>query len=297
MVLFASDIEALIYILIIGISLYVSSRLVSYFLDKIKRIPMIRKNKIIFAVRIISILVFFYFLIEGFPFFATIDPQFTAIITSAVSIALAFAASGIFSNLVAGILIWLVDPIDIGDIVKIKDHKGVIKSMTLTKIVLETFDGIIVDITNSDVVSSLILNYTIKLKYRKRFIRFKRQLRAPQDISNAQVDIDLYNEEVRKKQEEDIKALFTDLSENEQDTVHAYTFKMQVPYEGFRAKVDKMRKLCGTYKDKFGYPPDFHIYGYSYEIFLKFRIVSLEWQKLFRYQPQFAKDLYKIILG
>lgn len=297
MALFNTDLEAVIYVSIISISLYITSRLVTYLLDKIKRIPMIRKNKIIFAVRIISILGFFYFLIEGFPFFATIDPQYTAIITSAISIALAFAASGIFSNLVAGILLWLVDPIDIGDVVKIKDHKGVIKSMTLTKIVLETFDGIIVEITNSDVVSSLILNYTIKLKYRKRFIRFKRQLKAPQDISNAQVDIDLYDEEVRKKQEEAIKSLFTELSENEQDTVHAYTFKMQVPYDGFRVKVDKMRRLCEAYKDKFGYPPDFHIYSFSYEIFLKFRLVSLEWKKLFRYQPEFAKDLYKIILG
>ena len=297
MTLFASDLEALIYISIIGFSLYIASSLTAYLLDKIKRIPMIRKNKITFTVRIVSILVVFYFLIEGFPLFATIDPQYTAIITSAISIALAFAASGIFSNLVAGILIWLVDPIDIGDVVKIKEHKGVIKSMTLTKVILETFEGIIVEITNSDVVSSLILNYTIKLKYRKRFIRFKRQLRAPQDISNAQVDIDLYDEEQRKKQELDVKSLFTELCENEQNTVHAYTFKMQVPFGGFRVKVDKIRELCEAYRDKFGYPPDFHIYGYTHEIFLKFRIVSLEWRKLFRYQPEFAKDLYKIILG
>ena len=296
MAIFTSDLEALIYVSIIGIALYAASRLITYILDKIKRIPMIRKNKIVFAVRVIFILVFFYYIIEGFPLIVMF-PEYTAIITSAVSIALAFAASGIFSNLVAGILIWIVDPIDIGDVVKIKEHKGVIKSMTLTKVILETFDGLIVEITNSDVVSSLILNYTTKLKYRKRFIRFKRQLRAPQDISNAQVDIDLYNEEVRKKQEEDIRILFTELSKNEQDTFYAYTFKMQVPFEGFRVKVDMMRNLCEAYREKFGYPPDFHIYGFSHEIFLKFRIVSLEWRKIFKYQPEFAKELYKIILG
>jgi len=248
-------------------------------------------------IRIVSILVFFYFVIEGFPLFAILDPQYTAIITSAVSIALAFAASGIFSNLVAGILIWLVDPIDIGDVVKIKEHKGVVKSMTLTKVILETFDGVIVEITNSDVVSSLILNYTTNLKYRKRFIRFKRQLRAPQDIGNAQIDIDLFDEDVRKKQEEDVKNLYAELTENQLNTFHAYTFKMQVSYNGFRVKVDKIRKLCEEYREKFGYPPNFHIFSYSYEIFLKFRIVCLEWRKLFKYQPEFAKDLYRIILG
>ncbi|TFG05710.1 MAG: mechanosensitive ion channel [Promethearchaeota archaeon] len=296
MAIFASDLEALIYASIIGVSLYIGCRLLTYLLDKIKRIPMMRKNKILFAARIVSILVLFYFVIEGFPILQSIPSQYSVVITGAVSIALAFAASGIFSNLVAGILIWIVDPIDIGDVVKIKEHKGVVKSMTLNKVILETFDGVIVEITNSDVVSSLIQNYTTNLKYRKRFIRFKRQLRAPQDIGNAQVDIDLFDDEMRKKQEEDIRNIFTELSENQQDTFHAYTFKMQVPYEGFRVKVDKMRKLCEAYREKFGYPPNFHIFGYSYEIFLKFRIVCLDWQRLFKYQPQFAKDLYRIIL-
>ncbi len=297
MAIFADDLQALIFASLIGLSLYVGSKLISYLLDRTKRIPTIRKNKIVFAVRIVSILVFIYFVIEGFPSFSAIPAEYTAIITGAVSIALAFAASGVFSNLIAGILIWLVDPIDIGDLVKIKGHKGVIKSMTLTKIIVETFDGIIVEITNSEVVSSLILNYTIHLKYRKNFIRFKRQLRAPQDIGNAQVDIDLYDERISRKQENKFKILFSKLSENEQSIIHAYTFKMQVPYEGFRVKVDKMRKLCGAYQEKFGYPPSFHILGYSYEIFLKFRIVSLDWKTIFKFQPEFAKELYKIILG
>jgi small-conductance mechanosensitive channel len=297
MALFADDLQALIFVTLIGVSLYIASKLISYLLDKIKRIPTIRKNKIVFAIRIVFILIFIYFTIEGFPSFSAIPAEYTAIITSAVSIAFAFAASGVFSNTIAGILIWLVDPIDIGDLVKIKGHKGVIKSMTLTKVIIETFDGVIVEITNSDVVSSIILNYTFNLKYRKRFIRFKRQLRAPQDIGNARVDIDLYDEKARKKKEDDLRTLFSKLNENEQSIIYAYTFKMQAPYEGFRIKVDKMRKLCEAYQDKFGYPPSFHIFGLSYEIFLKFRIVSLDWKNIFRYQPEFAKELYKIILG
>lgn len=297
MALFKSDLEALIYVAIIGLILYVGSRAISYLLDKIKRLPMVRKNQISFAGRIVSLLIFLYFVIEGFPYIESIPSQYTTIITSTVSIALAFAASGLFSNLVAGILLWLVDPIDIGDVVKIEDHKGVVKSMTLTKVILETFDGIVVEITNSEVVSSLILNYTQNLKYRKNYFRFKRQFRSPQDVGNARVDIDLFDEETRKKTENDLKALFSKLNESEQSHVHAYTFKMQVPYEGFRVKVDKMRRLCEAYSQKFGYPPNFHVFGYSYEIFLKFRIVALEWQTLFKYQPEFAKDLYKIILG
>ena len=297
MALFTDDIQALIYVAIIGASLYSLCRLSTFLFDKVKRVPIIRKNKILFAIRIVSILVFFYFMIEGFPSFATIPPEYTAIITSAVSIALAFAASGVFSNLIAGILIWIVDPIDIGDVVKIKGYKGVIKSMTLTKVIIETFDGIIVEITNSDMVSSIILNYTLKLKYRKNFTRFKREIRSPQDAGNARIDIDLFDDEKRKKEESDIKNLYTMFLENDHSIIHAYTFTMKVSYDGFRVKVQKMRKLCNDFAEKFGYPPIFHIYDFSYEIFLKFRIMSLEWRKLFRYQPEFAKELYKIILG
>jgi len=200
--------------------LYIFNRLLSILFNRIGRIPIARKNKILFAFRIISILILLYFIINGFPSFTTLPAEYTAIITGAVSTALAFISSGIFSNFIAGVLIWIVDPFNIGDVVKIGGHKGIIKSITLTKVVLETLDRIIVEISNSDVVSSIVLNYTIKLTSRKKYIRFKRQTRTPQDIGNARLDIDVYNEEIRKQEETDIKNFFTSFSENDQDIIH-----------------------------------------------------------------------------
>lgn len=261
------------------------------------RIPIARKNKILFAFRIISILILLYFIINGFPSFTTLPTEYTAIITGAVSTALAFILSGIFSNFIAGVLIWIVDPFGIGDVVKIGGHKGVIKSITLTKVVIETMDRIIVEISNSDVVSSIVLNYTIKLSSRKKYIHFKRQTRSPQDIGNARLDIDVYNEEIRKQEETDIKNFFTSFSENDQDIVYTYNFKMQVPYRHFRIVIDKFNEICAKYVDIFGIRPRFHVLEYSNEIAVKFRILTLDSNKILRYQPEFANDLYKAILS
>jgi small-conductance mechanosensitive channel len=182
----------------ITLLLYIINKLLSVLFNRLTRIPIARKNKILFAFRILSILVLLYFVINGFPSFTTLPTEYTAIITGAVSTALAFISSGVFSNFIAGVLIWIVDPFDLGDVVKIGSHKGVIKSITLSKVVIETMDRIIVEISNSDVASSIVLNYAIKLQSRKKYMRFKRQIRAPQDIGTARVDIDVYNEDVRK---------------------------------------------------------------------------------------------------
>ncbi|MHA1486671.1 MAG: mechanosensitive ion channel family protein [Promethearchaeota archaeon] len=283
--------------MLIALLLYIFNRLLSILFNRLGRIPIARRNKILFAFRIISILILFYFIINGFPSFTILPEEYTAIITGAVSTALAFISSGVFSNFVAGVLIWIVDPFDIGDVVKIGGHKGIVKSITLTKVVIETMDRIIVEISNSDVVSSIVLNYTIKLSSRKKYIYFKRKIRAPQDMGNARLDIDVYNEEIRKQEETDIKNFFTSFSENDKNIIHTYNFKMRVPYTHLRIKIDKFNDLCTKYADVFGIRPRFHVLEYSNEIIVKFRILTLDSNKILKYQPEFANDLYKVILS
>jgi len=297
MSLFENNILALIIVVLIAFLLYIFNRLLSILFNRLGRIPIARKNKLIFAFRIISLLVLLYLIINGFPSFTSLPVEYTAIITGAVSTALAFISSGVFSNFVAGVLIWIVDPFDIGDVVKIRGHKGVIKSITLTKVVIETMDRIIVEISNSDVASSIVLNYTIKLSSRKKYIHFKRQTRTPQDIGIARLDIDVYNEEIRKQEETDIKNFFTSFSENNQDIIHTYNFKMRVPYTHFRIIIHKFNELCAKYADIFGIRPRFHVQEYSNEIVVKFRILTLDSNKILKYQPEFANDLYKAILS
>jgi len=295
--IFRTDLEALIFVIIIGISLYLVNRIISYSIDRIKKILHARKNKINFVIRVISIIVFIYFLIEGFPSFTAIPAEYTVIITGAISTALAFATSEIFSNFISGILIWIVDPFDIGDVVKIKDNKGVIKSITLTKIIIETFDKIIVEISNSDILGSTVLNYTLKLKDIENYYRFKRQIQSPQQIGNARLNIDVFDEKLRKKEDNELRALHKLVLGSKDSVIHTFTFSMHFPYERFRIKVDKTDKLCDKYKEIFDFKPKFHIFNFYSDILVKFRILTLNSDKLLNYQADFAKDIYKIIIS
>lgn len=238
-----------------------------------------------------------YLILNGFPSISKIPSSYLAIISSVSSAALAFATSGIFSNIVAGVLLWIVDPIDIGDVVKIKDFKGIIKSITLTKVVIETMDRIIIEISNSEVVSSKIINYTIKLKTRKRFKKFKKQISSPQDIGLARLDIDLFDDPLKASYDEEYRELFETVVNQHKSEIHTYNFTMDVDYEKLRIKIYKLKQICAKYKEKFGYTPHFHIMDFGYEITLKFRILTLDSNNILTFQPEFAKEVSQIILS
>jgi hypothetical protein len=294
--IFQTDIQALIFIGLIGAALYIILFIIKIIFERTEKIPISRKNKINFILRIIAILIVIYLIIDGFPSFSSISPEVSAIITGSISTALAFATSGIFSNVVAGILLWMVDPFDIGDIVKIQNFKGIIRSMTLTKIVLETFDQILIELSNSDVISSTLRNYTIKLKTRKKFYLFKKQVKSPQDVGIARLDLDVYENQKKKQEEDELKEIFEIIKTTKEDVVHSYLFTMRVPYQQFRKKVEELNKICLNYREIFGYTPHFHVIGFSNEVTVKFRILTLDSNKVLKHQPDFAKDLYKIIL-
>ena len=250
-----------------------------------------------FIIRLVLIVSFIYLLIDGFPSFTSIPNEYSAIITGSLSTALAFATSGIFSNYIAGLMIWIIDPFDIGEIVKIKGQKGIVRSITLTRVVIETFDKIIIELSNSELISSIIFNYSFKLKRKKKFMRFKKLIRSPQDIGNARLDIDVFNEEMRKESEEELSQFYEKVMENDSNVVHSFNFRMQVPHYQFRIKVAQIEEVCRKYKDVFGIKPSFHVIDFfGAQIELKFRILTLSENSLLMYQSKMIEDLYKIIL-
>jgi len=277
--------------------LYVFNYVLNILLSGIPKISVKGKNKFMFIIRLILIISYVYMIIDGFPSFTSIPDEYSAIITGSISTALAFATSGIFSNYIAGLMIWIIDPFDIGEIVKIKGQKGIVRSITLTRVVIETFDQIIIELSNSELISSMISNYSIILKRKKKFQRFKKLIRSPQEIGNARLDIDVFNEEMRKESEEELSQFYEKVMENDSNVVHSFNFRMQVPHYQFRIKVAEIEEVCQKYKDVFGIKPSFHVIDFfGAQIELKFRILTLSENSLFVYQSKMVEDLYKIIL-
>jgi len=71
-----------------------------------------------------------------------------------------FALQDISKNFIAGLLILLQQPFDIGDAVKIEEFVGTVINVDLRATEIRTFDGKIVLIPNADVYTKPITNYS-----------------------------------------------------------------------------------------------------------------------------------------
>jgi len=291
--IFKTDPEALIFFIIIGIAVFLINKIVSSIIAHIEKIPLKQKIIINFLLKIISIFVITFFLIEGFPLFNKIPAEYVAVLTSSISVAIAFASSGIFANLISGILLMVIRPFDVGDLVKIQNDKGIIRSIGLTKIALETFDNIIIEKSNSQVISSIIVNYTIKLGRRKSFEDFKKKILAPQDKGILRIEESLGDKDF----ESELKEAYNKLQSKIYPNLYNYTFRMTFPYKRLRLIMDKVDDLCLEYKNKgvFRLKPRFDFVDFGFKITVKFRLLTFTPQKLFDYQPKFAKEVYNII--
>ncbi|MEO8853377.1 MAG: mechanosensitive ion channel domain-containing protein [Ginsengibacter sp.] len=83
-----------------------------------------------------------------------------------IGLALAFAFQDIATNFMSGIFISIRKPINIDDIVKIKDYMGTITAINLRDTVIRTFQGQMVIIPNKDVMQNPIENYSLLGKRR-----------------------------------------------------------------------------------------------------------------------------------
>lgn len=295
MTLFSSDLEALIYLLIIGAGFYLLNKLISTTFRKSERIPLRQKIIVNFSLKIATILIIVFFIIEGFPLISLIDPTYTAILTGAISTAIAFASSGIFSNFFSGIVIMLIRPFEVDDLVKIEGDKGIIRAINLTKVKFETFDNIIIEKSNAQVLSSKIVNYTIRLGKKKTFKDFKSKILAPQDIGFKGIYEDISNS--KKEFEDHLKKAYESFSTKFYPKLYNYTFRMAFPYKGFRVIINKVAEICDLYTQKniFRIKPQFDIVDYNISIIVKFRLLTFSPQKIFDFQPKFTKDVYDII--
>lgn len=71
-----------------------------------------------------------------------------------------FALQNIMQNFVAGIILLIQKPFNVGDAIEVEDHGGTVLAINLRTTEMRTWDGRIVIIPNSDVLSHTITNLT-----------------------------------------------------------------------------------------------------------------------------------------
>lgn len=96
-----------------------------------------------------------------------LDKAVTSLLAGAgiAGLALAFAFQDIAANFVAGIVMSFTRPIELGDLVRVKDYMGKVEAIRLRDSVIRTFQGQKVFIPNKEIFQNPIENFS---KYRKR---------------------------------------------------------------------------------------------------------------------------------
>lgn len=285
----------LLDLIIVGISIVVIlviNNVISFLVNKAKKMTEKRKLIIKFLMRLITVLLIIYLLIEGLPFFNTLPTEFKAIITSSLSVAIAFASSGMFENLVSGLTLIILNPFELNDIVSIGSTFGAVREIKLTKTVIETFDNLFIQISNSDVISSKIVKFSLKLEKIENFLQFTQKVRQAEQEGSLPVE----DEDSETGQELNLKNVFESAFRlRKSPKIHSYTFIMEFGFREFRKKLEEVNRLCDEYEEKFGFKPRYYIKSFDHDIQVNFRLMTFDSDNFFKYQPEFAKKIYHIV--
>lgn len=103
-----------------------------------------------------------------------------------VGLAVGFAFQEIASNFIAGILIALRKPYNVGDILKINEHEGHVLDIDLRTTRISTYDGLEIIVPNKDMFTSIITNYTATPERRMEIevgVSYGENLRSVRDIA------------------------------------------------------------------------------------------------------------------
>lgn len=71
-----------------------------------------------------------------------------------------FALQDISRNLIAGILLLLMQPFDIGDAIEVQGYAGIVENVDLRATSIRTWDGRLVLIPNAEVFTGILVNFT-----------------------------------------------------------------------------------------------------------------------------------------
>ncbi len=77
-----------------------------------------------------------------------------------VGLAIGFAFQDLAANFIAGIVMGLRKPFDVGDIIRTNDHMGTVRAINLRNTLLETFSGQLVIVPNKEVFENPLVNYS-----------------------------------------------------------------------------------------------------------------------------------------
>ena len=149
--------------LITAIVIFIITLFVASWLAKLTGRAMVRRNidaeLILLARRVVRITVVVFGTIQAL---AVVDFNLTGFVAGLgiVGFTIGFALQDVTKNFVAGILLLMQQPFDLGDSIEVAGYSGTVKDITLRTTEIRTWDGLDVLIPNGDVYVKAITNFS-----------------------------------------------------------------------------------------------------------------------------------------
>ncbi|MCV9385059.1 mechanosensitive ion channel domain-containing protein [Reichenbachiella ulvae] len=83
------------------------------------------------------------------------------LLAGALGVGIGFGLQNIVSNFISGLILIFERPITIGDIVKLDDIEGVVASIGIRSSKIQQYDGAVLIVPNSDLISQKVVNHTL----------------------------------------------------------------------------------------------------------------------------------------
>lgn len=84
-----------------------------------------------------------------------------ALFLGAIGVGVGFGLQSLVNNLVSGLIIAFEKPINVGDMIDVKDHSGTVKSIGFRSSTISTIDGADLIMPNGDLLTAHLLNWTV----------------------------------------------------------------------------------------------------------------------------------------
>jgi MscS family membrane protein len=182
------QLQAILLFLIFYTSVNMLSYSAKYFYSKRNRIPWNKKNNVHFGIENIATFIIGLGLIVLVITLFGVDPLKFITSLTIVAAALAILTKEYIVDFLSGIYLSFSNTFEVGDYVKLENHKGKIVEISMLKVKLKNDDDDVVIIPNSKVHYNDIINYTRK-DVRLMTIDFQIALKHIDNIEQLEKDI------------------------------------------------------------------------------------------------------------
>ena len=177
-------IYSIVVVVVTAIVIFVLSRINKSFFSRLQ------KNRptlhLVFFEQIVNILIFMVCVVVGLSFFSGADAVWKSLLggTAFISAVLVFVAQDIIKDMLAGLMISIYKPFEIGNRITLENgQSGIVKDITMRHIVIHTWGSQELIIPNSKINTMQILNDSFNRPIRSYQARF--HIAYPSDVEKA----------------------------------------------------------------------------------------------------------------